>query len=74
MKRVIRYEIRSKKIRTFYGRKGGSLILEVYVDVDWVGDAEIRNSVSGYFVMMRGSAVSWSARQQKVVALSLTES
>ena len=45
----------------------------LYVDSDWAGDAGSRKSMSGHIVLMCGSAVSWGARQQEVVAMSSAE-
>lgn len=50
--------ILSKKFGIFFGSGENSLVTEVYEDADWEGDAEGRNSVSGWIVMMGGAKVS----------------
>jgi hypothetical protein len=44
-----------------------------FVDSDYAGDLDKRRSISGYIFSLCGSAVSWKASLQSVVALSTTE-
>jgi hypothetical protein len=44
-----------------------------FVDSDFVGDLNMRRSISGYVFSLCGSAVSWRASLQFVTALSTTE-
>lgn len=48
-------------------------MLKGYVDVDG-SMAEDRCAMSGYVLLVNGSAVSWSAKQQEIILLSTTES
>jgi hypothetical protein len=47
--------------------------LPVNVDSDYAGDLDTRHSISDYIFSLCGSAVSWKASLQSVVALSTTE-
>ena len=47
--------------------------LITYVDLDWGHDTDTCCSVSGYVFLLGKSAVSWSAKQQPMVAASSTE-
>lgn len=44
-----------------------------FVDSDYAGNLDKRRSLSGYMFFLCGSAVSWKASLQSVVALSTTE-
>ncbi len=44
-----------------------------YVDSDWAGCPDTRQSTSGYVLMLNGAAVSWCCKQQSVFALSSVE-
>ena len=46
--------------------------LTEYTDADG-SMAEDRHAISGYAFLIHGSAVSWSAKWQEIVALSTTE-
>jgi len=48
--------------------------LHAYADADHAGDIEGRCSVTGYVLILNGSAVSWQSVKQDVVALSSAES
>ena len=54
-----------------FGRSSGSLV--GYVDSDYAGDLDKRRSLTGYAFTLGGSAVSWKASLQLVVALSTIE-
>ena len=43
------------------------------VDVDSIGNVDIRRSTIGYVYTLGGTAVSWGSQLQKIVALSTTE-
>ena len=49
------------------------LSLQGFVDADWGGDYTTRKSTTGYLFLFGGSAVSWSSKLQKTVALSSCE-
>lgn len=44
-----------------------------FSDADWASDSKTRLSVSGYIFYYHGGAISWSAKRQRVIALSSTE-
>ena len=58
-----------KYTRTDPGRDA----LEGYVDADYAGNVDIRKSLSGFVFTLFGTAVTWKANQQSVVALSTTQ-
>jgi len=54
-----------------YGLKQHGLY--TYADADWASDQGSRHSITGYLVLLGGSAISWNSRVQKMIALSSTE-
>ncbi|WJX42094.1 hypothetical protein P8452_29365 [Trifolium repens] len=58
-----------KYTRTDPGRDA----LEGYVDADYAGNVDTRKSLSGFVFTLFGTAVTWKANQQSVVALSTTQ-
>ena len=54
-----------------FGRSSSSLV--GYVNSDYAGDHDKRRSLTGYVVTLGGSAISWKASLQPVVALSMIE-
>jgi len=44
-----------------------------YTDSDFTGDPDDRKSTSGYVFMLAGSAITWRARKQPLVAFSTVE-
>ena len=44
-----------------------------YADADWASDQGSQCSITGYLVLLSGSAISWNSRAQKTIALSSTE-
>ena len=73
VRRVLRYVLRTKELGLLFKREEKMSAPLFFVDSDWAGDSQSRKSMSGYIVMMGGSAVSWCARQQEVVAMSSAE-
>lgn len=49
------------------------LDLQGYIDADWGGDFSSRKSTTGYVFLFGNSAISWSSKLQKTVALSSCE-
>ena len=71
LKRLVRYLIGTRELWLVYGRdKTG---LAGFSDADWGTSDDTRHSVCGYVYTFDGGAISWSAKQQVVVALSSTE-
>eukprot|EP00961_Rhodomonas_salina_P092226 1241102-Rhodomonas_salina.1 len=74
-KRILRYAKGTRHVGiTFTADGHAPNQLYTYVDADHAGDPEGRRSVTGYCVMMNGSAISWESKRQKVTVLSSAES
>ena len=54
-----------------YGLKQHGLY--AYADADWASDQGSRCSITGYLVLLSGTAISWNSRAQKMIALFSTE-
>ena len=71
MKWIFRYLRGSSKLcLTFVDSKS---VLEGYVDADWVGDLDGRETTLRYLFSFARGVVSWQSKLQKCVALSTTE-
>ena len=71
MKWIFRYLRGSSKLcLTFVDSKS---VLEGYVDADWVGDLDGRETTLRYLFTFARGVVSWQSKLQKCVALSTTE-
>eukprot|EP00253_Pinus_taeda_P002533 PITA_02533 len=76
VKRVFKYLCGTSDYGLCYqGRQGLDKVLDIcgFVDVDWVGDLDLRRSTGGYVFNLFGGAVNWMSKKQSVVALSTTE-
>ena len=72
-KHLLRYLQGTRSLGVFYRcRDDPYLIFRTFTDSDWA-QGEIRKSVCGYIVEMGGGPISWSSKQQGVVALSSCE-
>ena len=47
--------------------------MDAYIDVDWVGAVDDRQSTLGYFTFVGGNLVTWRSKKQNVVARSSAE-
>jgi len=47
--------------------------LQGYVDADYAGDLDQRRSTTGYVFTVAECAISWKAKLQDTIALSMTE-
>ena len=66
-KHVLRYMVASKDLHLSY--TGGTNTPHAYSDSDW----GVEPSITGYVVVLNGSAVAWKSVKQKCIAMSSTE-
>lgn len=75
LKHVLRYLLGSSTYGTFFPC---SMIkphsLSGYVDADWGGCMDSRNSTTGYILTVNGGTMHWKSQRQIVIALSQAES
>ena len=77
VKHLLRYLQGSHELGLKYSKPGNSCpgdrpnMLWGFVDSDWAGCPDSRQSTSGYALMLNGAAISWKSKRQPVVALSL---
>ena len=71
VKRIFRFLRGTINFGLLYTSGGDGLC--AYSDADFAGDASTRRSTNGFVSLIGGTAVSWTSRLQKSVALSTTE-
>ncbi|KAL5581336.1 hypothetical protein UlMin_013778 [Ulmus minor] len=73
MKWLLRYLKGSSDVGLVYEKRGKSIWLEGYADLDCGADRDKRISITSYFFNLNGCCISWKARLQLVIALSITQ-
>ncbi|XP_071740539.1 uncharacterized mitochondrial protein AtMg00810-like [Rutidosis leptorrhynchoides] len=71
-KRVLHY-VKGLMGHGLWYKKCNDVLLNGFVDADWMGDANDRHSTSSYCFNMGSAVISWCSKKQDVVALSSTE-
>ncbi|XP_071699518.1 secreted RxLR effector protein 161-like [Rutidosis leptorrhynchoides] len=71
-KRILRY-VKGSIGHGLWYKKCDNVLLNGFVDADWMGDPNDRDSTSGYYFNMGSAVISWCSKKQEVVALSSTE-
>lgn len=72
-KRVMRYLRGTTEFRTFYINEG-NIELATYIDNDYAGDLDDKNSTLGYIFLLSSGDVSWSSKKQPIMSLSTIKS
>ena len=71
-KRVLQYLKGTRTLTLTYGASDETLGLDIFGDADGMS-LETRKAVTGYAFILNGGAVSWSSKQQEIIALLTTE-
>ncbi|KAE8663055.1 Histone-lysine N-methyltransferase SUVR4 [Hibiscus syriacus] len=71
VKRILRYIKGTSNVELYYG--GSNLLINGYVDSDYVGVLDKNKSTTGYVFKIAGGVVSWVSKLQSVVTTSTTE-
>ena len=77
LSRLVMYLYGTRKMGiTYTGGLGvrGDPQVRGYVDADHAGNPETRKSMTGFVIMARGAAISWTSSRQRIVAQSSYES
>lgn len=69
---VLRY-LKSNPDQGLLMNSGSSFQLQAFCDSDWASCPQTRHSVSGFFIMLGNSPLSWKSKKQATVALSSAE-
>ncbi|XP_050914613.1 secreted RxLR effector protein 161-like [Lathyrus oleraceus] len=72
-KRVMRYLRGTTEFGTFYINEG-NIELVTYIDNDYAGDLDDKNSTLGYIFLLSSGDVSWSSKKQPIMSLSTIKS
>lgn len=73
VKRILRYLSGTRDQVLFYPSTEARDTVGAFVDADWAGCVDTRQSTTGYIITLGHSPVSWRSQRQTVVALSSAE-
>lgn len=68
---TLRY-INNNPDQGLFFNKNANFILQTHYDSDWVACPHSRRSISGFFIMLGGSLISWKSKKLVTISLSST--
>ncbi|XP_015163234.1 uncharacterized mitochondrial protein AtMg00810-like [Solanum tuberosum] len=72
VRRIIRYFV-GTSIRVLFFPSGSPIHLNAFSDFDWAGCPDSRRSISGWYMFLGESLISWKSKKQDRVSKSSTE-